>query len=254
MSKISFKKIFLLTEDINEIEKEYGGDWESWLYDNDYDIPEETLRNIAQKYNVAWRYVDKNKKFLEFGSYYLVPDRETKTAEIFCKVTDILDKINELSSDDVLDYMNITEDDVYMGGWECTIGDFKEYGGTVYHYTNKDGILGIKKSKHIIGSFGTGINNRGAFGIFTSIDPEEYADGMYGDYMVTIDLAAFKEGEGLPKLDIEPEPDVLENELKNSFAQIFGVEYNGESSDNNSHFTVIVRHEIPIKYLTIQEE
>ena len=52
---------------------------------------------------------------------------------------------------------------------------------------------------------------------------------MYGDYMVTIDLAAFKEGEGLPKLDIEPEPDVLENELKNSFAQIFGVEYNGES-------------------------
>lgn len=165
---------------------------------------------------------------------------------------DLLDNLVNMNESEKLELIGIEEEDVYISGWECSIKDMEETGGTVYHYTDKEGIREIKKSGEIRPSFGSGISNRHAYGIFTSVDAEEYADGTYGNILIEIDLTRFLADSGLEKLNISPEPDVLEAAIDDALANKLDItDHESCVSSDMSAFTVIVNHSIPIKYLKI---
>lgn len=152
-----------------------------------------------------------------------------------------------------LELLGITEDNLYISGWECTIGDMKQYGGTVYHYTTEEKWEKIKKSKILYGSSGTGLTNRHVSGIFSSVSPETYADGTYGDVMLSIDLTNFKKEENIDELFIEPEPDVMEAAIDEAFLGKLDIEdYSSYVSSDMSPETIIINHNIPIKYISVE--
>ena len=152
-----------------------------------------------------------------------------------------------------LELLEITEDNLYIGGWECSIGDMKEYGGTVYHYTTEEKWQEIQESKILYGSRGTGITNRHVSGIFASVSPETYADGTYGDVMLSIDLTKFKKEENINKLSVEPEPDVMEDTINETFLRKLDIEnHDSYVSSDMSPETIIINHNIPIKYISIE--
>ena len=83
------------------------------------------------------------------------------------------------------------------------------------------------------------------------MDPEEYSTGSYGDVCLKIDLPRFKKDSNLKKLDLYPEPEIFEKDVKNSLKSYFpNMEHTSlDSSSGVSDLTVIVGHSIPIEYI-----
>jgi len=160
------------------------------------------------------------------------------------------DYVPNLSEHSKLQELGLEEDDFYISGWETTIKEMRENPGIVYHYTTEEKWIKIKKSKELRTSSGSGLTNRNSSGIFTSTSPETNALGSYGDVLLEIDLSAFKQHEKIDKLDLEPEPDVLEAAINEAFAKELGFHnYEQYVSEDMSSDTVIVGHSIPIKYI-----
>lgn len=207
------------------------------------------------------------KRFKLIGVYYLNNEylnlHDNKNSYWLEKSDDLYEKIEKSNKDMENDYipnlpehiklkeLNLTEDDIYISGWETTIGELKENPGLVYHYTTEEKWEKIKKSGELLTSYGSGLSNRNAIGVFTSVSPDTYAEGTYGDVLLEIDLTSFKNEEGFEKLDLEPEPDVLEAAINQTFANALGFsEYSEYITSDMSPETVIVGHSIPIKYIT----
>lgn len=151
-----------------------------------------------------------------------------------------------------LELLNLTEDDLYLSGWDSTIGDAKENPGKVYHYTTEDKWRAIQESGELNPSWGTGLTNRNTSGIFTSVSPETFADGSYGDVMLIIDLQSYKEKFNIPKLDLEPEPDILEDAINSAFFHKLDFHYDSDYSSDMSPETMIVGHSIPVEFVTVE--
>lgn len=163
---------------------------------------------------------------------------------------DMKSDIHRIDDHIKLELMGLTEDNLYIGGWECTIGEFRSEGGLAYHYTTEEKWEKIQKTKELRTSYGTGLTNRNANGIFASVSPDTYAEGTYGDILLEIDLTRFKNDYNIERLDLSPEPDVLEAAINNSFANSLGFDdYDEYISSDMSEETVIIGHVIPLKYV-----
>lgn len=212
------------------------------------------LQQLRTKYNLT---VDQpiSRKIVKFSdnnnSVWFSFDEKTQTFDVMAHSDDdMCQKIYHLDDSEILEILGISEEDIYISGWECTIRDAGENPGSVYHYTTEEAWEKIQKTGKMIGSYGTGLTNRGAHGIFCSVDPDVYADGTYGNICLEINLSEFKKDHNLPKLDLIPEPEILENELKNVLVHKLGLDNcEHESSSDMSGFTIIVQHQIPLKYI-----
>lgn len=157
--------------------------------------------------------------------------------------------ISNMQMDNALEILGSTEDKLYMSAIGCSLKDLRQNPGSTYHWTTEKGWGIIQSTGKLLGSYGTGINNRSAYGIFTSIEPDEYAGGTYGDVCLEIDLAAFQKDSGQGELELDVEPEILENTIKESLAYKLGVECHVDEPNDVSPFTVIVNHVIPLKYV-----
>lgn len=227
--------------------------WIYWLEDNEYGISINDFKSLIEKYNLRYVHVIKNKIVaLTDGesTVYMEFDPKNNELDVWAwNVDEVSDKIQNMNESDIEDLLEISEDDVYISGWECTIKDAKEHPGMVYHYTTEEKWEYIQQHGGMKTSYGTGMTNRNAVGIFTSVDMEEHAIGTYGDVCLAIDLASYKKDSNLVELNVLPEPEVLEAELANILGNKFGIDDIREPSSDMSPYTMIVNHSIPIKYI-----
>lgn len=155
------------------------------------------------------------------------------------------------SESDIIELLGVDESDVYISGLESTLKGLQENLSKAYHYTNKSAWEEIQEEGFLRTSSGTGLGNRYAHGIFASIDPEEYADGTYGEVCLEIDLDKLRSIMGEKTLNIYPEPEVMESVLGETLANVMGVNCNIEHSRDISPFTVIINHVIPFECVSI---
>jgi len=156
--------------------------------------------------------------------------------------------IYDTEETDALDILQLKEEDVYMGGIDTSLKSLRENPGSVFHWTTEEKWDEIQRSGRLKGSYGTGLNNRSAYGIFTSVDPEEYEIGSYGNVCLEIDLAAFKQEYG-GDLDLNVEPEALESVIREALAYHLGIDMHIDQPSDISPFTVIVNHVIPVRYV-----
>ena len=223
-------------------------DWKEWV-ENEYPISKEDLTEFVNvsKIPFEWKITG---KILRIENIWLDYDEKSETFDFLGnKESDIIDWVSNQQDYTKLSYMGLEEDDLYISGWECTIKDLSGYGGKVYHWTTEDAWEEIQKSGIMTPSSGTGLTNRFASGIFTSNDPEEYALGTYGNICLEIDLERFKNENNIPKLRLEPEPDILENSINSAMIHKLGIDYDFQDPSDMSTFTVIVGHKVPAKYI-----
>jgi hypothetical protein len=238
-------------EDVPEYE-EYD-DWTDYIY-MESSIERDHLEEFVKYFKLQeMSYLEDN--FINLkdnkNSYWLRYDPNSEIYDIVAKSDESLEnEIQSIDDHDKLTLMGLSEDDLYINGWECSIRDVKEYGGTVYHYTTEERWEEIEESKELRTSYGTGLTNQGANGIFASMSPDTNADGIYGDVLLEIDLAAYKQRYKIDKLDVSPEPDVLDAAINMQFASALGIEnYEEQVSSDMSEDTIIVGHVIPLKFI-----
>lgn len=233
-------------------EYESYDDWKEYIEGHD-EMSNEELEKFVQHFKLNKEHRLKN-KVIELSkdddSVWITFDQGTY--DVLATSGEDLKNVIEssLSEDQKYELLSITEKDVYISGWECTISELSEYPGTVYHYTTEDGWTDIQENGGLRPSFGTGINNRNAYGVFASISPETYADGSYGDICLAIDLAGFKIRYNRKPIDILPEPEILEAELNSALAHSLGLEdFESYVTSDMSPETVIINHYIPLKFV-----
>ncbi len=233
-------------------------DWYEWVNWNDTDITLEEYQQLKDKFNLVSDHIIKNKiakLYDEQNTVYLEFFPEHQTFDVWAKDDeDVEETVMRLPESEALELLGIEEDDVWMGHWECTIKDAQEFPGMVYHYTTPEKWEEIQEHGGLIPSYGSGLTNRNASGVFTTCDPEELEVGTYGDVRLDIDLARFKTENNLPKLEINPEPEVLEVELHRNLLSKFGIDSREEVSSDMSPYTMIVNHFIPVEYITTSYE
>jgi len=176
------------------------------------------------------------------GIYYVVEKSDQ----------DMLNSIYRIQEYVKLNYLGISEDEVFIDGWEKTFGQLKNSGTVVYHYTTEEDWNKIQEEGKLNPYYGTGLSNRRTFGIFTSVSPHTYEDGSYGDVCLEINLTKFKQDFNIDELLICPEPEVLENAINILFANALKLDGYSDVFSNASDITsetVIIQHEIPIMYV-----
>lgn len=229
-------------------EPEDSDQWENWRDYVDYfhyGIDAKEIHKLIQKYKLSYENYDKlnmMKVWDQNKEVYLEYDIKNET---FDWIRDINDWVSSVNSRDV----GIDIDEIYSGYIEGTLGDIKKEPGNVYHYTTDEGLELIEEAGEIRGSYGTGINNRGAYGIFTSVDPEEHADGSYGDICLEIDLGRFKVENNLSELNLNYEPEVEDYLIREYIYSILEIEDRDNLPSDISPYTIVVNHNIPIKYI-----
>lgn len=261
--KSFYKKKYktLVVENFQSKLEEYE-DWTDFL-DYEDSIPKDDIENFIQYYNLDSNYYINLYLNLKKNTYSYWLKLENETYEVVANSDERMKSyVWNMSNDDKLSDLGISEDQLYFPSWETTLGEIKKEGGTVYHYTQKDRWEKIKKSGILNPSTGAsvehgytrGLSNRYVSGIFTSINPETFALGEYGDVMLTIDLTRFKKEENIDILNIEPEPDILEATINDLFFQSLGFEMEQQYvAPDMSPDTVIVNHAIPIKFIEVTE-
>lgn len=127
--------------------------------------------------------------------------------------------------------------------------DFWDSPSPLYHATQDDNVESIKENG-LNTTTGTGINNRGAHGVFTVSDVERIVLGEYGHNIFKIDTTSMKRDGITPYVTMEP--DVLDGAVKGQIAHIIGDnQYSPDSSDGQWEETVIINGKIDPKYLTL---
>jgi len=230
----------------------YEDDWNEYIEDRGY-LDEDELENFVEFFQLAKSsYFNDNIISLteEKTTLWLKKNSSDDTFEFLARnSSDLVDEIQRMSDDEKLEIMGIEEKDLYIDGWETTIGELCSYGGPVYHYTTEENWKAIRRDREIYGSCGTGLTNRSCTGVFTSVSPETYATGTYGDVLLEIDLTKFKNEKGIQSLNLQPEPDVLESAINSSFLHSLNIEDSSYIPEDMSPETVIVGHSIPLKYI-----
>ncbi len=240
----------LLGENTESFE-EYD-DWANWLDYEGGDLEPETISALVKHFNISYDFLIPNKILKLYDTNQEVWLEKDGTYEIIGNSESDMDEWVERSDDyQKLQLMGLTENDFYISGWECTIGDARQHPGTVYHYTTEDKWEEIQRDGYIYPESGTGLSNRHISGVFTCNTPETYADGTYGDVCLAIDLTQYMKDNNLPEVDVYPEPDVMDDAINSTLRYKLGIEHNQYISSDLSDTTVIVGHKIPVKNVEV---
>jgi len=246
---ISLKKLIL--ENGEDINSDLWDDWIEYIRHNEYTIPKDEIKKLIKKFNLQYELLLKVIVHLYKGneSVYLEyrPDDEA-----FDYIKDIEQWLYDLDDSRMENLLGYAAEDIYNGHIEGTLKDMKSDAGKVYHYTTEDKWEEIQQSGGMRGSSGTGLTNRYISGIFTSTDPAEHAMGTYGDICLELDLSSFKKANNIPELNLSYEPDIEEYFLRNavkSQLKLDNIEINMDSSGGMSPHTIIVHHNIPIRFI-----
>lgn len=227
--------------------------YDSWVDYLDYESLEKSqLEEFCEFFSISKLLFlnDKIAKiFDQHNTIWLEEEDDSTFQKLADSDSDMRNEIENMDENSKLALLNIELDDVYVSGWECTIGDCSLEGLPVYHYTTEEKWKSIRKDRGMYTSCGSGLTNRSCYGIFASVSPETYAIGTYGDVLLELDLKAFKNAKGIEKLNLQPEPDVLEMELNSSVAHKLGLESDFYITEDMSPETIIVGHSIPLKYI-----
>jgi len=226
---------------------------EEYLDNEDY-IGISLIEYLEENYNLEVTEIKENYIYKIDEYYFFKTDNEYY--EKWCHIDNVEEKIEYMDDAQILNILDKEEEDIYINGWECTTNDLQENPPIVYHYTTEENWEEIQESGELEGYSGTSLGNRSISGIFTSLDSEEYATGSYGNVCLKLDLPKFKKDLALTKLELYPEPEVFEKDLKNSLKQYFpNMESTSlDSSSGVSDLTVIVGHSIPIEYIEVYED
>jgi len=233
----------LLPEAQEPVDSNQWEDWHEYLEYFEYEIEKGEVAKIIKKHNLRGKGYFGNKIVAIFDkdNVYLQYDADNETFDL---IKDIKQWIYDVDVSDFID-----PDTIYNNWIESTLKDLRVSPGKVYHYTTPEKWELIQQDGKMVGSYGTGINNRGAYGIFTSTDPEEYALGTYGDICLELNLDLFKTESGLPELNLDFEPEVVEYLSRDYLVGVLGIEIRDELPSDMSPYTVIVNHVIPVKYI-----
>lgn len=248
---MTFGKFYDLIFENQDKFADFGDDWHDYIVYTD-SFSKEELKEAIAFFGLSYSFPIKNKIIkLNKGQeeIWLEYDGDDEFIVWAKSEDDILSTIYSMQDYQILQLVGIDEDDIYIGAQESTLRDIKEHPGSVYHYTTEEKREAIQKSGGMNGSYGTGLTNRSSHGIFTSSDPEEHAVGTYGDVCLELNLTEFMKANNLPKLDISLEPEVLETELQNLLLYKLELPNENEASQDMSAFTLIIHHDIPLKYI-----
>lgn len=230
------------------VDSDQWDDWKEYLDYFEYDIEKLEIAKIIKKFGLEWDGYFKNRIIKiddKKGPIFLSHDVDNET---FSLIKDINQWVWDTDSSEV----GVDPENIYNNWVESSLKDLCKNPGNVYHYTTEEKWGEIQNSGQMIGSYGTGINNRGAYGIFTSTDPEEYALGSYGPVCLELNLEMFKKEMNLPELNLQFEPQVLEYLSRDYLLHALELDYDKNEIDNGggiSPYTVIVNHVIPVKYI-----
>lgn len=246
-----------LTFDLGDDSMDSYESWTEFLDDNNYGISIENLRSLIKKFNTGFRFPNnQNKSILllfDNENQYWLKSNDGEEYEVWAtNEEDLNHEIWRLSESDMLDYLGIKEDDIYIDGWECTIKDLRENPGVVYHYTTEEGWDNIQKDGFINPMCKSrGLSNRNVgCAIFCSVNSEEYETGTYGNVCLALNLTDFMKSQNLSSLYVEPEPEVLEVSIRNAFRNKLGInEDPEESSSDMSPTTVIIYEAFPVQFI-----
>lgn len=204
-----------------------------------------TLANLIKKNQLLGKDYQFAAKVTEGGKdYWFVFDQTDSTYNL----TDINEWIENVDDDEALQLLGLEDGDLYIGDIG-PLRDIRENPGEAYHYTTEEGWEGIQRDGFIRQGHGTGLYNRGNSGVFVSINPEEYATGTYGNVLLTIDLERFKTESGLKSLNIDVEEPVRSGIIKECLANKLEIDRSTDWSSDYSINTLIVGHNIPVKYI-----
>jgi hypothetical protein len=241
---IKLKKII---KEMAEHELAEYDDWQNYFFHNDYDLSKDVLQAVQHKFKLTAQAFFQN-QILKFKDdhdnvVWLSLNSDGDTYDVIRDIVDfITNKVGNL---------DIDVGTIYNDHIGCTLNDFCQDPGFVYHYTKPVKWAEIQAAGFMRGSSGTGINNRPAHGIFTNIDPEEYQDGVYGAVCLQLDLKTFQRDNGLNKLNIEYEPEVAEWLLAEYVDHMLGVDSLPYLSSDISPKTLIIGHHLPVKYIRV---
>ena len=241
----------LIIENDEDINADLWDDWQEYLDYNRYEFPKEELIKLKKKFNLdVTQYLNVIIKLSDSkNSGYVIYDPSNKTFEYIKDIKDWMYNLNDAEMEKLLGH---DVDSIYSGWIDGTLEDLKTHPGKLYHYTTEEKWDDIQQSGELHGSTGTGITNRFAHGIFTSVNPEEHASGTYGDVCLEIDMDAFKQLNNLSEVALEYEPDIVEYLLQDSIRsslELDDMEIELDSSGGMSHYTIIVGHNIPIQFI-----
>ena len=162
-------------------------------------------------------------------------------------INEICNYISNLSMGNALEMLQINEDDIYSDVLEGNIKSLKNNLDKVYHWTTEEKWEAIQSSGYLNPSYGTGINNRNAFGIFSTTNSEEYQDGVYGDVLLEIDVGSFREN--VEDIEISMEPEIIEYYVKNTIAHVLNADCFFDHPQDISPYTLILNHKVPLQYV-----
>jgi hypothetical protein len=175
----------------------------------------------------------------------------TEDGTIYDSIKDVDWWIQTLQLYDLPKYFGIEIEDIYNPAIGCTLNDARKNPGTLYHYCSEERWEEYQKKGCMFPEYGTGLTNRHINGVFTSTDPEEYADGTYGPICLAINMEQYKKDNNLEEVDLSFEPDI-EDSLKEDYihAALQLGEYNSHFNDSGMSFqTLIIGHSVPLKYV-----
>jgi hypothetical protein len=240
----------LIIENDEDIKADLWDNWRNYINYNQYDIPKEELIKLKNKFNLN---INQYLKIIfklsdnENAELYLSYDPK---AESFEYIKDINDWIYNLNGAEMEEMLGYGVDKIYNGWIEGTLEDLKAHPGKLYHYTTEEKWVDIQQSGELHGSSGTGLRNRFAHGIFTSVDSEEHASGTYGDVCLELDMDAFKRENNLSEISLQYEPDVEEYLLIDMIRVKLELrDFSTDVLNDTSPYTIIVGHNIPIKFI-----
>lgn len=230
-----------------EEEPEEEMDWQEYLSDKEFDITPNEVQDLVTKNNLTYEWkLNRHILILDDDFYLLFNAKEKELTWI----KDIKEWVEGLSDYELSDYVP-PEDEIYHDPLGCSLKEFREHPSSVYHYTTQEGWEGVQEEGQLNPGGGTGLTNRWAHGVFTSIDPEEYADGTYGDVCLEIDLPTMLREN--PNLPLSLEPEVEEALMKSYLYGALELENNTECNDTSAN-TLIIGAAVPIKYIQAFKE
>ncbi len=207
-------------------------------------IPESIMKEWLSTNNVAYEVYDDLLIVNNIKRYYFELSVDEYTTVNICEY------IERMSECDMMEVLRITDEQLYNPYTESYAKDHPSH---VYHFTTPEAWEQIQESGYLKPSYGTGINNRSDFGVFTTIDPEEYADGTYGDIVLEIDLESLRQD--MMKfnpdndIDVQPESEVKEHLLRETVAHKFNAPCEFESPSDISGNTLTINARIPLQYV-----
>jgi hypothetical protein len=233
----------LLLEAQETPDSDQWDNWQEYLDYFEYDIEKGEIAKIIKNFGLKGKGYFDNRIVKIFAQEPVYLEYDPK-GETFSLIKDINQWVWDNTESGFVD-----PETIYNGWQEASLKDIRANPGKVYHYTTPEKYELIRHSGQVVGSYGTGLTNRGAHGIFTSTDPQEYALGSYGEICLELNLEAFKQESSLPELNLEFEPDVLEYLTREYLAHTLEIELRDDLPSDMSPYTVIVNHIIPVRFV-----